>query len=84
MLIADSNASTSDDFKYKNARDENSRQDGLQSASRFLGLAYVFAYLGFVLLIPILLLAAATLAIGDGEGSKARLNGRTSWGTVSA
>ena len=60
MLIADSNASTSDDFKYKNARDENSRQDGLQSASRFLGLACVFAYLGVVLLVPILLQAAAT------------------------
>jgi hypothetical protein len=28
----------------------------------FLGLAYVFAYLGFVLLVPILLLAAALLA----------------------
>src|ERR1035438_10234506 len=49
MLTADSNASTSDDFKYK-----NSRKDGLQSASRFLGLACVFAYLGFVLLVPIL------------------------------
>jgi len=30
--------------------------------SAFLGLAYVFAYLGFVLLVPILLLAAAMLA----------------------
>ena len=30
--------------------------------SAFLGLAYVFAYLGVVLLVPILLLAAATLA----------------------
>jgi hypothetical protein len=29
--------------------------------SAFLGLAYVFAYLGFVLLVPILLLAAAML-----------------------
>ena len=56
MLTADSNASTSDDFKYK-----NSRKDGLQSASRFLGLAYVFAYLGVVLLVPILLVAAAML-----------------------
>jgi hypothetical protein len=28
----------------------------------FLGLAYLFAYLGFVLLVPILLLAAAMLA----------------------
>ena len=61
MLIADSSASTSDDFKYKSARNENSRKDGLQSASRFLGLAYVFAYLGVVLLVPILLVAAAML-----------------------
>ena len=30
--------------------------------SAFLGLAYVFAYLAFVLLVPILLLAAAMLA----------------------
>jgi hypothetical protein len=30
--------------------------------SAFLGLAYVFAYLGFVLLVPILLLAAAMIA----------------------
>jgi hypothetical protein len=30
----------------------------------FLGLGYVFAYLGFVLLVPILLLAAAMLAAG--------------------
>ena len=30
--------------------------------SALLGLAYVFAYLGFVLLVPILLLAAAILA----------------------
>jgi hypothetical protein len=30
--------------------------------SAFLGLAYVFAYLGLVLLVPILLLAAAMLA----------------------
>ncbi len=29
--------------------------------SAFLGLAYVFAYLGFVLLVPMLLLAAAML-----------------------
>jgi hypothetical protein len=29
----------------------------------FLGLAYVFAHLGFVLLVPILLLAAAVLAV---------------------
>jgi hypothetical protein len=30
--------------------------------SAFLGLVYIFAYLGFVLLVPILLLAAAMLA----------------------
>jgi hypothetical protein len=82
MLIADSSASPSDDFKYKNAPNENSRQYGLQSASRFLGLAYVFAHLGVVLLVPIPLLAAAMLAIGDSEGSKARLNGRASGRTV--
>ena len=29
----------------------------------FLGLSYVFAYLGFVLLVPILLLAAGLLAV---------------------
>jgi hypothetical protein len=61
-LIADSSASTSDDFKYKSARN-NSQKDGLQSASRFLGLAYVFACLGFVLIVSILLLAAAMLAV---------------------
>ena len=60
MLIADSSASTRDDFKHKNAPNEDSRKDGLQSASRFLGLAYGFAYLGAVRLVSILLLAAAS------------------------
>ncbi len=32
--------------------------------SAFFGLAYVFSYLGFVLLVPILLLAAGILATG--------------------
>ena len=92
MFIADSSASTSDDFKYKSARNENLRKDGLQSASRFLGLAYVFAYLGFVLLVPILLLAAAMLAgwkrfLRSAESAAAkvqerRLNDRASWGTL--
>ena len=41
--------------------------------SAFLGLAYVFAYLGVVLLVPILLLAAAILA-----GSKRLLQGSKS------
>jgi hypothetical protein len=31
--------------------------------SAFLGLTYIFAYLAFVLLVPILLLAAALLAV---------------------
>ena len=41
-----------------NKKSSQSRQFSLQA----LGLAYVFAYLGVVLLVPILLLAAAMLA----------------------
>jgi len=33
------------------------------TVSAFLGLAYIFAYLAFVLLVPILLLAATFLAV---------------------
>ena len=39
MLIADSSASTSDDFKQKNVPNKDSQKDGPQSASRCHNLA---------------------------------------------